>query len=361
MGAREDLEGFLKLRRIFKKTSYGPPENNNGVALIMVLWVVTILSVVVLEFSSAMRTEVNITRNFQEELQLYAMAKGGVERAIAELVYKNDSRVQLLRRTLKIEEVLPDQREWMADGREYQQLFDRGSCTIRIMGEAGKININLVSETMLRKIVTHLGLEGEARDVIVDSLLDWRDPDDFYRLNGAENDFYRSLKEPYDCKNGSLDSVEELLLVRGVTPGLFYGQKETRKSEEGSDRERTGLKEIFSVYAPGEQIDINSATLPVLRFVWGIPGEVAKRIIKVREEKNFENQQDLLQRVPELIPFIQEMGRYILFRSPTSYYTVEAQAKGKERDSLRNLKAIIKIDSREKEGYKIVQWLDAFS
>ena len=63
-----------------------------GVALIMVLWVITILSVVVLEFCFAMRTEVNIAKNFKEELQLYAMAEGGVQRAIAELVYKHDPR-----------------------------------------------------------------------------------------------------------------------------------------------------------------------------------------------------------------------------------------------------------------------------
>ena len=47
------------------------------------------------------------------------------------------------------------------------------------MGEAGKVNINTVSEATLRKIIGQMGLEGEARDVVVDSILDWRDPDDF--------------------------------------------------------------------------------------------------------------------------------------------------------------------------------------
>ena len=104
------------------------------------------------------------------------------------------------------------------------------------MSEAGKVNINLVSESTLRKIIGQLGLEGEARDIVVDSILDWRDPDDFSRLNGAENDYYQSLKEPYYCKNGNLDSIEELLLVRGVTPDLFYGRKGIKKEEEGSGR-----------------------------------------------------------------------------------------------------------------------------
>src|SRR4030043_543746 len=93
--------------------------NSRGVALIMVLWVITILTVVVLEFSFAMRTEVNITKNFKEELQLYAIAQGGVQRAIAELILKHDARVQQLRKTMKTEEVTPEKREWAPDGRPY--------------------------------------------------------------------------------------------------------------------------------------------------------------------------------------------------------------------------------------------------
>ena len=77
--------------------------------------------------------------------------------------------------------------------------------------------------------------------------MDWRDPDDFYRLNGAENDYYHSLSEPYECKNGDLDTIEELLLVRGVTTELYYGIK--KKDEEGNV-ERVGLKDIFFYLCP---------------------------------------------------------------------------------------------------------------
>jgi general secretion pathway protein K len=345
---------------VLRKIIFAAKKKDEGVALIMVLWVITILSVVVLEFSFAMRTEVNITKNYQEELQLYALSEGGVQRAIAELVFKNDPRVQQMRKTLKYEEVPADRKEWVTDGRDYPLTFDGGECVIRIMGEAGKVNINLVSERTLRKIITNLGWEGEARDMVVDSILDWRDPDDFSRLNGAENDYYQSLKEPYNCKNGNLDSVEELLLVRGVTRELFYGKRETEKEEEGVKREPTGLKDIFSIYAPGEQIDINSASLPGLRVVLGVPYEVCRLLVKAREEKGFENQLDLMQRVPELTPFLGEIGNLILFRAINPYYTVESKAKNKEGGSVRGLKTIIKVDPREKGGYKIIQWLDFF-
>lgn len=320
----------------------------------MVLWVIAILSVVVLEFCFAMRTEVNITNNYKEELQSYALAEGGVQRAIIELIYKHDPRLQQIRKTLTSEEIPPDQKEWVTDGRPYVLAFALGDCEVRVLSEAGKANINLVSEFLLRKIIGQLGLEEEAKDIVVDSILDWRDPNDFYRVNGAENDYYLSLKEPYYCKNGNLDSVEELLLVRGVTPDLFHGRKQ---GEEGSV-ERIGLKDIFSIYSPGEQVDINSATPLVMNVVLGLPREVSQLIVKAREEKEFQNHRDLLQRVPDLSPFIGEIGRLILFRSPLPYYTVESRGKLKEERSMRGLKTILKIDPREKGGYKVIQWVD---
>jgi general secretion pathway protein K len=338
--------------------------NSRGVALVMVLWVITILTVVVLEFSFAMRTEVNITKNFKEELQLYAIAQGGVQRAIAELILKHDARAQQLRKTMKTEEVTPEKKEWVADGRPYPVKFDQGECELRIMSEAGKININTISEMTLRKLIGNLGLEVEKRDVVVDSILDWRDPDDFLRINGAENDYYQSLKEPYRCKNGNLDSIEELLLVKGVTPELFYGRKGTKGGEEGAKTSDVGFKDIFSVYAPGEQVDINSASLPVLRAVLGLPSEVAKAILKAREEKGFQNQQDLVQKVPELSPFIAEITGRLVFSSTsnpltTVYYTIESRGKSKDGGAVRGLKTIVKIDRMDKKGYKIIQWVDA--
>ncbi len=346
------LGGQARLRRYFSGQA-------RGVALVMVLWVLAVLSVIVLEFCFAMRTEVNITNNYKEELQLYAMAEGGVQRAVTELIYINDPRIHQMRTAMKLEKVPPEKMEWVTDGRLYPLPFDQGVCEVRVMSEAGKININTVSEMTLRKIIGNLGLEGEERDIVVDSILDWRDTNDFHRINGAKNDYYQSLKEPYYCKNGNLDSIEELLLVRGVTPDLFYGRKMIKKEGEGNEEERVGLKDIFSIYAAGEQIDINSATPVALRFVLGIPEAVARQIVKAREEKRFEQQQDLLQRVPEISPFMGGIANLISFGSAIPYYTIESKARKKEGESNRGIKVIVKIDSADKKKHKIIQWVDA--
>jgi general secretion pathway protein K len=335
--------------------------NSRGVALIMVLWVIAVLSVIAMEFAFAMRTEVTIAQHYKGEVQLYAYAEGGIQRAIAELIYKHDPAIQQLRKAEKVVEV-PENKEWVTDGRPYLLPYDQGTCEIRVMGEAGKVNLNLVSETTLRKIIGQTGLEGEARDVVVDSILDWRDTDDLYRINGAENDYYQSLKEPYNAKNGNFDSVEELLLVRGVTPDLFYGKKGANKEEggegEGGGKGKIGLRDLFSLYSSGEQIDINSAALPVLRVVLGFPTEVARSIVKAREEKGFSDQQDLTLRVPEVGPFIGEAGKLIVYQSATPYYTIESRGKGKQGGSVQGIKVIVRIDSTERTGYKIVQWVD---
>ncbi len=332
--------------------------DSRGVALIMVLWVIMILSAVVLEFSYAMRTEVKITRNYQDELRLYAMAQGGVERAVAELVYKQDAKIQEYRKRLSPEETSPEKREWVTDGRAYPVSFDRGQCTVRVMGESGKLNIKLVSEILLRKIISNLGLEGESRDTVVDSILDWRDPDDLKRLNGAENDYYRSLPKPYDCKNANLDTIEELLLVRGVTPELFYGKKGSRADEEGVPAP-TGLKDLFTIYSNEQKIDINSAALPVLRLVLGISVPTAQMLIKAREEKAFEGQDDLLRRVPEMASLYAEIAPLILFRGTTPYYTIESRATDESGGgAFRGVKVIVKIARQEKNGHKIIQWVD---
>jgi general secretion pathway protein K len=333
--------------------------NSEGVALLMVLWVTAILAVIALEFSFAMRTELNIARHYKEQTELYTRAEGGIQRAIVEMIYKHDPRIQQLRKTMKAEGFPPEQGEWVADGRVYPLPFDQGKCDVRMMSEGGKVNINVVSEKALRKIIGQLGLEGETRDVVVDSILDWRDPDDFYRINGAENDYYQSLKEPYKCKNGILDSIEELLLVRGVTQDLFYGKKEEKEGEEGSTDSRVGMKDIFSIYAPGEMVDINSATVPVMKILLGIPNEMAERIIKAREEKAFQRKEDLLLRVPEISSFAGDAMTLIVFQSTIPYYTIEAKATNEQGKSARGMRAIVKVDLKEKEGYKVIQWVDA--
>ena len=63
----------------------------------------------------------------------------------------------------------------------------------------------------------------EMSEDVADAILDWMDVDDEMRDYGTESAFYNGLMPPYDAKNGPMDSLDELLLVRGVTPQLMFG------------------------------------------------------------------------------------------------------------------------------------------
>lgn len=344
----------MKMTRHNKKIA-----QEKGVALVITIWIITILVIVAFEFSSAMRIESYSVKNYQEEAQLYALACGAYERAIWELSCRHDPFLRQKKRDLIREETPAEKKEWLIDGRPYTFSLGPGTCQVRIYGEAGKVNINLASQKTLHQIATCLGLEGEDRDILVDSILDWRDPNDFYRPQGAENEYYRALKEPYDCKNGPLDTIEELLLVRGVSKELFWGKKILFSGEK--EERIVGLRDIFSVYGAGEQIDLNAAGWPVLHCFLGLPREVAGKLIATREEREFENLTDLLQRVPEIQPFLKEISGFITFRPWHPYYTIETRAWMREKELERSLQAIIKIDAREKNGYKVIQWIDYIS
>lgn len=92
-----------------------------------------------------------------------------------------------------------------------------------ITDESLKINLNNASFETLRQVS---GMTDEMASAIVD----WRDPDDEPSgTGGAESPYYGSLPQPYNAKNGPFESVEELLLVRGVTPQWLFGQSYVRR------------------------------------------------------------------------------------------------------------------------------------
>jgi len=244
-------------------------DRTGGVALVIVIWVIIVLIAIVGEFSYSMRTEINITRNFKEEEEAYQLALSGIEQAKAELLNAKD----ITRMYVDANDVLildPDE-----DVPERKGDLGKGNFQYTITDENGKMNLNTASMEQLRNIFMNAGVKTEEIDTIVDSILDWRDEDDLHMLNGAEEDYYQSLDRPYSCKDGPFDLPEELLLVKGMTPKIFYGSK-ANDEEEAIE----GVGKYFTVYGSGP---INRWTAPrvLLETVYG-PAE-ADNIIAQRE------------------------------------------------------------------------------
>jgi type II secretory pathway component PulK len=244
-------------------------DQTGGVALILVVWVIVVLIAIVGEFSYSMRTEINITRNFKEEEEAYQLALAGIQQAKAEILNAKD----LSKMYVDGDGVLildPD-----IELPERKDNLGKGNFQYTITDENGRMNLNTATMEQLRSIFSNAGIESTEVDTIIDSIFDWRDTDDLHMLNGAEDDYYQSLDRPYSCKDGPFSLPEELLLVKGVTPVIFYGSN-ANSEQEAID----GIGKYFTVYGSGV---INKWTAPgfVLEAAYG-PDE-AGNIITQRE------------------------------------------------------------------------------
>lgn len=251
--------------------------SEKGIAIIMVLWIVTILVALVISFSFLIRTEARSTIFFKEGVQKRFIAEAGMERAILEIFHRQTYREQAV--------VVEGNEVVRIDGRPYTGRMETGSYKFRLLSESGKIDINKMSDLtgiVLKNLLLSLDVPQEKADIIVDSILDWTDSDNLRRLNGAEDEYYLSLQVPYRAKNAPLDTLEELLLVKGITPDILFGNKEHR-----------GIVQYLTIYGTSSKININAAPKELLMALPGLTEETAKRIIDQRETAEFRSVQDI--------------------------------------------------------------------
>jgi type II secretory pathway component PulK len=244
--------------------------NERGVALMIVLWVMTLLMIIVSEFAYTMKVEGAAVRNFKDEAEAYYLASAGVNMALAEISESYDlvclGRDGALVFKKKEKEVLQDIKA------EREALLGGGKVFYTVTDEKGKININSAARETISDLLRVTGVEAADRDIIADSVLDWRDPNQEHHMNGAETDYYSSLLQPYAAKDGPLDMVEELLLVQGVTPEIFYGAgkvpPELGSRDGSSGWGYKGISRHLTVRGDG-MININTADESVLEAALG--------------------------------------------------------------------------------------------
>lgn len=245
--------------------------SEKGIALLMVLWVLMILMVIVMSFSFMSRTETYATLSFKSGMEKKFIGEAGIERAIAEISYANFYKNQTAE--------LQGLEVWKADGTPYKGQMGGGYYTVGITDESGKVDINNTSELVLKNLLINSGVQPNDADGIVDSIMDWIDDDDLVRLHGAESDYYMSLPNPYKAKNAPIDTLEELLLVKGVTPEILYG---------GGDNK--GIIQFLTVYSRTNTINVNAAPREVLMAIPNMTPGFADAIIAFRQNKEMTDQ-----------------------------------------------------------------------
>lgn len=320
----------------------------------MVIWILMLLTVIVTEFCYTMRSRVNITRNLKESTQAYYVAQAGINRAIAAVIKDQMAPGENRDET---EAAIGDDEspKWRLNTEMPPIGFGKGEFTVRIQSESGRVDLNRAGPKILRGILAGFDLDEAQRDTIVDSILDWRDANDLHRPNGAEDEYYQSLDPPYDCKDADFDSVSELLLVKGVTPEIFYNGLNQITTVLPAARERAGKDKAVSEDYNFDRINVNAATEAMWRRLPGMTPELVDAVKEFREEKKFRSKSQLIEVLGG--EGYGKIAPYISFES-LPYYTISAVGAMKGAGSRQGIEIKIVLDPEADKGYRIISWRD---
>lgn len=201
--------------------------NSSGYVLIIVLLISAVLVSVSTEFLITAQTNINYIVKFSDKLKASTIAKTGMN--LGQFILEADKRGMtggLLPQSVD-KNIDCFQDLWALELPEMP--IEQGSLRIRIYDENAKINLSILANefvdstmyyTITQRFFMNMGLPLD----LADAIIDWVDIDDARFPYGAESaDYYQNLKSPYKAKNNAMDSINELLLVKGITPEIFYG------------------------------------------------------------------------------------------------------------------------------------------
>jgi len=244
-------------------------KREEGVALILTLLITAILVTLIVEVNYSTQVGLRIAGNFRNDLQAGYLAKSGVNIAISYLKFDVENTD-----TDNLDE------DW---AKPYPPIpVGDGFVQVVTEDESAKINVNVMGDEKaapkIREALSRvLSILFERKDVdmgILDAIMDWVDPDGETRPDGAEDDYYGSLDPPYACKNGPLDTLSELRMIKGVTDEV-YGK----------------IFKYLTIYSKDGIININTVDMEVLMCLdEGIDGPMAVGIKEYREETPFGGQ-----------------------------------------------------------------------
>jgi len=294
----------------------------SGFILVVVLGMVMLLSALLFAFNRTTRGSLEMAEGFRRSERAMHCARAGLSLAIAVVAEAND--------------VTND--HGFANLRTDEEAFSvgEGTCTVTITEESGRVNVNTLKDQngqlnrrridQLLRLIDLLNRRKDNRERIgygvVAAIIDWTDPDDEVTLlpfvnaagQGVESSYYETLRPSYRCKNGPMDTIEELQWVKGITPEAF-----------------TALRDLLTTTGSG-RINVNAAPQLVIESLCEqMDSALARMIVQRRDFKPFETTAELRQ-VPGMTDnvylAIQDM---IEVRPSDSYYRVHATGQSEDR------------------------------
>jgi competence ComEA-like helix-hairpin-helix protein len=284
-----------------------------GSALIAVLWCLALLAILTIGMLHTTRLELRLVRNHGDLLQAHYLALAGIEKAKA-LIHQETEDLQMSGAVWRSN--LIDNPQLFRDVPLGRGLFrvtrparrEEGgqSPMYGLCDEESRLDLNAASLDELKRLP---GMTPE----IAAAIADWRDKDDRLTPGGAEAEYYASLSPPYRPRNGPFETLRELMMVRGVTPPLLFGEEAGREpSGAGGDglsqagasswRADRGWSDLLTVESSVEnvnargksRVNVKTASEESLGSVDGITSDLAKAIVAYRGQHELENVGKLL-------------------------------------------------------------------
>jgi general secretion pathway protein K len=316
-----------------------------GSALLAVLWLSAVLAAIAFALAGSVQGEAERASTAVESARAYYLACGAVQRATLRMLW--------------------GPQDTGTGGNPHPAIpgsgmlalqFPTGDANVEVVPESAKININTAPPELLFRLLTNLGVAPDRARTIALAIVDWRSG----APNGSPFDqYYLSLVPSFRARHASIEEIEELLLVQGMTPEIFYGSYDTVPQTDGRTRlvPRPALRDCVTVFGTQAQYDINTAPQAVLAAI-GVPPDVVAAVIQRRQIAPF--------RAQDLGPIAAAAGPNagMLTVGGNSIFTVRATASvrlsnGQPSDLKRTVAAMVKFMPPGYDApYHILRWYD---
>ncbi|MBN1405255.1 MAG: general secretion pathway protein GspK [Candidatus Omnitrophica bacterium] len=240
-------------------------KNKKAAVLITVLWIITILTALCVSVAHRSAVILKLSSYQMDKTKSYSITRAGTYRALALVKYKRENKIS--------QGVDAISEKWANDPEAFKEhSFAGGFYTLSyaapvagaqflygLSDESSRLNINKAPAVVLSRLIMDVcGIDIEEAEKIAYCIEDWRDENSEIGVNaatgkmlGAEDEYYKNTENPYPCKNSDFEIIEEVFLVKGMTPEIF-----------------NKLKNFITIYTNGS-VNINTAPPQVLSALFG--------------------------------------------------------------------------------------------
>lgn len=207
-------------------------KTQSGLALVIVIWVLSLLTIMAGSFALTMRRETTVISALKDNAEILSIAETGLTIA-QQMLFLAD-----------------EEQQWQADGSIYQLQSQGAEIRVRLFSEQGKIDINKADESLLMKMMGATSEELDKQEELVSAIIDWRDNDDEVRINGAEKQQYEEAGLAYQPANKGFQLIEEIQMVLGMNDTIYQQ-----------------IKPLITVYSGKPKVDLEVASNEVLQVI----------------------------------------------------------------------------------------------